>query len=73
MQPFFYCLSKKIKKERKKRNLKQREVADFLGIKQPRYSQIERNPENLTLKQLEKIEEFLQCEILLINQEDDFD
>ena len=59
----------KLKKIREDKKIAQQEIAEFLGISQKTYSNIESCKSNLSLKYLFKLSKYLEFDLLIMLQE----
>lgn len=59
-------LAQIIRRERRKREIPQNEIAEYIGISQSFYSQFERGKTDMKIAQVEKAVQFLNLEISFI-------
>lgn len=59
-------LAQIIRRERRKREIPQNEIAEYIGISQSFYSQFERGKTDMKIAQIEKAVQFLNLEISFI-------
>lgn len=66
-------ISEIIRLLRESRRLSQKQLADELGVTQQAYSNLEKNPERMTLSRLKEIAKILHVELItLLGEEDTF-